>query len=171
MALRRYNEGKPRLCGIFWEGHAHAMTRRILVLHGPNLNRLGQRETAIYGTETLDALDGRMAALAKDLQCELRAFQSNSEGALIDAIQDAIGWADAIIINAGAYTHYSYAIRDALADARLPTIEVHLSNTHAREDFRHASVISPVVTGIIAGFGTASYLLALRALRALLDTK
>lgn len=146
------------------------MTRRILVLHGPNLNRLGQRETAIYGTETLDTLDGRLAALAKDLQCELRTFQSNSEGGLIDAIQDAAGWADGIIINAGAYTHTSYAIRDALADVRLPTVEVHLSNVHAREGFRHRSVISPVVTGIIAGFGGGSYLLALRALRAMLDS-
>lgn len=139
------------------------MKKRVLVLHGPNLNRLGKRETAVYGTETLDTLDGRMAALAEELHCELRAFQSNSEGALIDAIQDAIGWADAIIINAGAYTHTSYAIRDALADARLPTVEVHLSNTQAREEFRHTSVIAPVVTGIIAGFGLNSYLLALRA--------
>lgn len=145
------------------------MVRRILILHGPNLNRLGQREAAIYGSQTLDEINHRLSALGRELQCELRVFQSNSEGALIDAIQDAIGWADAIVINAGAYTHTSYAIRDALADARLPAVEVHLSNVHAREPFRHESVLSAIVTGQIAGFGAESYLLALRAARMLAD--
>lgn len=146
------------------------MTRRVLVVHGPNLNRLGQRETAIYGTETLDAINARISNLAHELECDVRFFQSNSEGALIDAIQDAIGWMDALIINAGAYTHYSFALRDAVADARVPTIEVHLSNIQAREPFRHESVITPVATGLICGLGIDSYLLALRAVRTIVDS-
>lgn len=147
------------------------MTRRILVLHGPNLNRLGQRETAIYGTETLDAINARISTLARELDCDIRFFQSNSEGALIDTIQGAIDWMDALIINAGAYTHYSYALRDAVADARVPTIEVHLTNIHSREPFRSHSVITPVATGLICGLGIDSYLLALRAVRTIIDTQ
>jgi 3-dehydroquinate dehydratase-2 len=143
------------------------MNVRILVLHGPNLNRLGQRETSIYGTETLEGINDRINALAKELECEVRFFQSNHEGAMIDSIQEGIGWMDALIINAGAYTHTSYALRDAIADARVPTIEVHLSNIHAREPFRQTSVITPVASGLICGLGVDSYLLALRAAHSL----
>lgn len=147
------------------------MVRHILLLHGPNLNRLGQREQAIYGSETLEDINAEMASLAKELQCELRVAQSNGEGPLIDAIQQATGWADAIVINAGAYTHYSYALRDAIADARIPTVEVHLTNIHAREEFRQHSVLAAVCSGQICGFGKESYLLALRAARYLADAR
>jgi 3-dehydroquinate dehydratase II len=145
------------------------MTRRILILNGPNLNMLGRREQAIYGSETLEEINNRIASLAGELKCEIRTCQSNSEGVLIDAIQDAYDWADAIIVNAGAYTHTSYALRDAIADARRPTVEVHLSNVLAREAFRRHSVITPVCSGVISGFGGESYILALRAAKALAD--
>lgn len=145
------------------------ITRRVLVLHGPNLNMLGRREAAIYGNDTLDDINAALTALAREINCELRAVQSNCEGTLIDAIQRSFGWADGLLINPGAFTHYSYALRDAVADARIPTVEVHLSNIYAREAFRHTSVISPVATGQITGLGMDSYLLGLRAVRALLD--
>lgn len=138
--------------------------KKILLVHGPNLNMLSTREVGIYGHETLDSINERCSDLAKDLGVELMVHQSNHEGELVDIIQSAHGTASGIIINAGAYTHYSYAIRDALAAVNLPTVEVHISNIYAREDFRHKSVISPVASGLICGFGGDSYLLALRAI-------
>jgi 3-dehydroquinate dehydratase II len=137
---------------------------KILLIHGPNLNMLGTREPDVYGTLALEDINARMMKIAEENGAELRAFQSNSEGALIDAIQDAVKWADGIVINPGAYTHYSLAIRDALAAVHLPAIEVHLSNIHAREEFRTNSVISPVVMGCIAGLGWRSYGCAIQAL-------
>ena len=137
---------------------------KILLIHGPNLNMLGRREPEVYGTLTLDVINGRMKRLAEENGAELRIFQSNGEGALIDAIQEAAGWADGIVINPGAYTHYSHAIRDALTSVHLPTIEVHLSNIYAREEFRNHSVISPVALGCIEGLGWRSYTCGLQSL-------
>lgn len=136
---------------------------RVLVIHGPNLNLLGEREPDIYGKETLAEVDAAIARLAQELGVELRAVQHNSEGGIIDALHEARKDCDAVLINPGAYTHYSYAIADAIAAIRIPVIEVHLSNVHAREEFRRKSVVAPVCKGSIAGFGVQSYLLALRA--------
>lgn len=140
----------------------------ILVIHGPNLNLLGRREPEVYGTTTLAEIDARMAVLAGELGLELRSLQSNSEGEIVTAIQEAAEWADALIINAGAYTHTSLAIADAIQGVRLPAIEVHLSNIYAREAFRHHSYLSRVCVGQICGFGAMSYQLALHAVRGLI---
>ncbi|MHB9133066.1 MAG: type II 3-dehydroquinate dehydratase [Armatimonadota bacterium] len=138
--------------------------RNVLVIHGPNLNLLGRREPGVYGTTTLDEINEHLTTLASELDLEVHTFQSNGEGEIVTAIQQATEWAEAIIINAGAYTHTSLAIADALRAVQLPAIEVHLSNIFAREEFRHHSFLSAACVGQICGFGPASYLLALRAI-------
>ncbi|KEF41136.1 MAG: 3-dehydroquinate dehydratase [Cyanobium sp. CACIAM 14] len=142
---------------------------RLLVLHGPNLNLLGQREPGLYGCSTLAAIDASLARQAEGLGVELESFQSNHEGALVDRIQQAgdrsgQGAADGIVINAAAYTHTSVAIRDALLAVAIPYVEVHLSNVHARETFRHRSLLADRAVGVIGGFGATSYRLALDGL-------
>jgi 3-dehydroquinate dehydratase-2 len=135
----------------------------ILVIHGPNLNLLGRREPAVYGTETLDEINRRLSGLAQELRVQVSFFQSNHEGELIQKIQDAMGVYDALLFNPGGYTHTSVALRDAIASTGIPTVEVHLSNIYRREEFRKHSYISGVAIGQICGFGPDSYLLALRA--------
>jgi 3-dehydroquinate dehydratase-2 len=134
----------------------------ILILHGPNLNLLGTREPDVYGRETLADINAMLTEHAQRLQVQVRCLQSNHEGELIDAIHKAEE--TALLFNPGAFTHYSIALRDALAAKGLPTVEVHLSNVHAREEFRHRSVIAPVCLGQIAGFGSYSYVVGLAAL-------
>ena len=136
---------------------------RILVINGPNLNLLGKREPDVYGSFTLDAINARIAALAAELGVEVSFFQSNHEGEMVQKIQDAMGVFQAIVINPGAYTHTSVALRDAISSTGIPTIETHISNIYRREEFRKHSYISGVAVGQIAGFGPDSYLLALRA--------
>lgn len=137
---------------------------RILVLHGPNLNLIGTREPEIYGQWTLAEINEMLVETAAKTSTELRIMQSNHEGVLLDAVHDARLWGDGILINPGAFTHTSYALRDAIAAVVLPTVEVHLSNIYAREPFRHHSVIAPVCLGQISGFGWRSYRLGLEAL-------
>lgn len=145
--------------------------KKILVIHGPNLNLLGEREPGVYGTDTFDSINEEIKELAmkNEMYCEI--FQSNHEGEIIDELHIARKNFDGVILNAGAYTHYSYAIRDAIAAVKIPVIEVHLSNIHARDEFRHTSVIAPVCVGQIAGFGKRSYFLAVEALKGILGDR
>ncbi|MCK6577226.1 MAG: type II 3-dehydroquinate dehydratase [Anaerolineae bacterium] len=140
------------------------MSKKVLLLHGPNLNLLGTREPEVYGKTTLDEINQRVASYARKFGVELRAEQSNHEGALIDILHVARNWADGAIFNPGAYTHTSIALRDAISGIHLPVVEIHLSNVHAREEFRHKSLLAPVCLGQISGFGWRGYLLALDAL-------
>lgn len=138
--------------------------KHIAVVHGPNLNLLGSRQVGIYGSRTMESINAEVAAEAKKLGAGVEFYQSNSEGELVTFIQQCRGKADGIVLNAGAYTHTSIALRDAIAAAAVPTVEVHLSNVYAREAFRHVSMIAPVCLGQISGFGANSYVLGLRAL-------
>jgi 3-dehydroquinate dehydratase-2 len=143
--------------------------KEVLVLHGPNLNLLGEREPEVYGSITLVDLDACLEKEAERLELKVRLRQSNQEGVLIDTLHDARNWASGVIFNPGGYTHTSVALRDAVAAIGLPVVEVHLSNVHGREDFRHQSLIAGVCVGQIAGFGWRSYLLGLQALKAIFE--
>lgn len=143
--------------------------KKVKIINGPNINLTGLREPAVYGSETLRDINSEIAEKAAEMGFQCDFFQSNSEGELINEIHSVLlGGYDGCVINAGAYTHYSYAIRDAIAATGKPFVEVHMSNIHGREEFRHTSVIAPVCVGQIAGFGKNSYVLALRALEAIL---
>ncbi len=143
--------------------------KRVLVIHGPNLNLLGRREPDVYGRTKLAEIDAMLDRRARERWAEVECRQYNGEGEIVSAIHEAAGRFDALVINPGAYTHYSVAIRDAIAGTGLPAVEVHLSNVHAREPFRRRSVIAPVCRGTIAGFGPLSYLLGLEAALALAE--
>ena len=138
--------------------------KNLLILHGPNLNFLGKREPEIYGELTLDEINQELVTIGKDVGVEIRAFQANGEGALIDSLQDAALWADGVVFNPAGYTHTSIALRDAVLAVNIPVVEVHISNIYAREDFRGKSLIAPVCIGSISGFGWRSYVLGIQAL-------
>jgi 3-dehydroquinate dehydratase-2 len=158
-ALRR-----GRIGATHGSGGATIMALKILMLHGVNHDMFGQRDPAQYGTVTLSEIDAQLRALGTELGAEVASFQTNHEGAMVERIHEAFREGrDAVLINAGAWTHYSYAIRDALAMLVCPVVELHMSNIHAREPFRHVSVFAAIVKGQICGFGVDSYLLALRA--------
>jgi 3-dehydroquinate dehydratase-2 len=142
----------------------------VLVLHGPNLNLLGKREPDIYGNMSLEEINHQIQALGNDIGIEIRCAQSNHEGVLIDALQEAQNWAKGVIFNPGGYTHTSVALRDAISAINIPVVEVHLTNVYARDEFRHRSLISAVCKGKIVGFGWRSYLLGLRALAGIWET-
>lgn len=142
--------------------------KKILVIHGPNLNLLGEREPGVYGSDTFETINNEIVEYAKETGFDADIYQSNCEGEIIGAIHNARKNAFGIVLNAGAYTHYSYAIRDAIAAVKVPVIEVHLSNIHARDEFRSKSVIAPVCAGQISGFGKNSYILAIHALKRLI---
>ena len=144
------------------------MKKKILVIHGPNLNLIGNRETGIYGKESIDSINNEILHTASSVKLECEIIQSNHEGEIIDALHNARDNFHGCIINAGAFSHYSHAIRDAISAIKLPCVEVHLSNIYAREEFRRHSVISEVCVGSIAGFGKNSYILAVHALSAIL---
>ena len=137
---------------------------KILVIHGPNLNLLGRREPGVYGVQTLPQINEELRELAETMDVELKIAQFNSEGDIVSFIGDNADWTDGIVINPGAYTHTSVAIRDAITAVELPAVEVHLSNVFAREEFRHFSYISPVAVGVVCGFGAGSYILALEGI-------
>jgi len=141
------------------------MSQRFLVLNGPNLNLLGSREPETYGTTTLSQIVDELTTLGNENDFEIRHVQSNSEGVMIDALHDAASWADGVILNAGGYTHTSVALRDAVVACQLPAVEVHLSNVHRREEFRHRSLLSAVCVGVVSGFGADSYSIAIQGLR------
>ena len=144
---------------------------KILVIHGPNLNLLGEREPGYYGSDSFASVNKEIMSKAESLNFECEIYQSNSEGELIDKLHSARLDCAGVVINAGAYTHYSYAIRDAIAAIKIPVVEVHMSNIHARDEFRHTSVIAPVCVGQIAGFGKNSYLLGIEALKAVVEER
>lgn len=144
------------------------MMKNVLVILGPNLNMVGIREKGVYGTETAESINRQILEKAGTLQLKCDIFQSNHEGDIVDKIHEAMGKYDGVVINAGALTHYSYALRDAIACVNIPFVEVHMSNIHKREEFRHKSVIAPVCVGQIAGFGKLVYFLGLEALKELM---